>query len=198
MTKKSGRQRSVASENDESLMERAARGQTAALATLIDRYYGPILAYLFRLTGGRRQVAEDLAQETFLRLMRQASYQTGRAFRPWLYAVATNLAHDHFRAAGQREENGHDAVLAEIVDNVPGPEARAEAADKAEPLPPGSPNSCRSTAARSAAGPARPRGSRSPRCSPSPPASCSWRCSTCRAAPGWMHEPADDGKRSEK
>jgi DNA-directed RNA polymerase specialized sigma24 family protein len=130
MTKKSGRQRSVASENDESLMERAARGQTAALATLIDRYYMPILAYLFRLTGGRRQVAEDLAQETFLRLMRQASYQTGRAFRPWLYAVATNLAHDHFRAAGQREENGHDAVLAEIVDNVPGPEARAEAAEQ--------------------------------------------------------------------
>lgn len=115
-------------DSDETLMARAMRGQTAPLATLVDRYYGPILGYLFRLTGGQRQMAEDLAQETFLRLMQQGSYQPGRAFRPWIFAIATNLARDHLRAA-TRHATEPEAVLDAVEDATPGPEALALAAE---------------------------------------------------------------------
>jgi RNA polymerase sigma-70 factor (ECF subfamily) len=115
-------------ESDETLMARAMRGQSAPLATLVDRYYGPILGYLFRLVGGQRQVAEDLAQETFLRLMQQGTYQPGRSFRPWIFAIATNLARDQLRATARHATEAEDALEA-VEDDAPGPEALALAAE---------------------------------------------------------------------
>lgn len=119
--------------SDECLMAEVMRGQTGTLATLVERYYGQIFGYLYRLAGGRRQVAEDLAQETFLRLLQQGSYHSGRAFRPWLYSIATNLARDHFRSTVRREAAGEDeALLLDLADTTPGPEALAEAAEAGE------------------------------------------------------------------
>ncbi len=117
-------------ESDEHLMAKAMRGDTAALTVLVDRYYGRIFGYLYRLTGGRHQVAEDLTQETFLRLLQQDSYQTGRAFRPWLYAIATHLAQDSFRGAKRRDPlAGDESLMLDVADSAPGPESLAEAAE---------------------------------------------------------------------
>ena len=63
-----------------------------------------VLGDLYRLAGGRRPLAEDLAQETFLSLLRQETFDPQRAFKPWLFAIATNLARDHFRAAATQYE----------------------------------------------------------------------------------------------
>jgi RNA polymerase sigma-70 factor (ECF subfamily) len=104
-------------------------GHVEALATLVERYYGQILGYLYRLTGGQRQVAEDLAQEAFLRLMQQATYHPDRAFRPWLYAIATNLARVHFRMTMRHETSDDMASMLELVDGAPGPAALAESAE---------------------------------------------------------------------
>ncbi len=118
---------------DEELMARVAHGDREALAALVDRYYAPLLGYLYRLVGGDRALAEDLAQETFVRLLRPAGYQPGRACRPWLYAIATNLARDHAKSATVRRQAtpaSEDALLA-LHDRSPGPEEHALRAEDA-------------------------------------------------------------------
>jgi RNA polymerase sigma-70 factor (ECF subfamily) len=83
--------------SDEDLMAAVARGDEAALATLIDRYAASMHAYLFRHSGNRED-ADDLLQETWVRVARSAtSFDTARRFRSWIYGIATNLARDLFR-----------------------------------------------------------------------------------------------------
>src|SRR5215510_8147671 len=85
--------------SDEQVMAAAVAGDQMAFATLVTRHHAPLLGYLYRLTGGDRPLAEDLVQETFLRVLRQRTCQAGHPFKPWLYAIATNLARDHFKSA---------------------------------------------------------------------------------------------------
>jgi RNA polymerase sigma-70 factor (ECF subfamily) len=59
---------------------------------------GPLLGYVLRLTGGDRQHAEDIVQETLLRAWRHPEALTGRPVRPWLFTVARNLVVDAHRA----------------------------------------------------------------------------------------------------
>jgi RNA polymerase sigma-70 factor (ECF subfamily) len=121
-------------ESDEQLMAAVLHGDRAALAVLVERHHGPVLGYLYRLTGGHRPLAEDIAQETFLALLtdrRAATYAAGRPFKPWLYAIATNLARDHFKSAAARRTAGApEAALHALHDEAPGPEERAIAADE--------------------------------------------------------------------
>jgi RNA polymerase sigma-70 factor (ECF subfamily) len=119
--------------SDEHLMTGVMAGETAALAALVERHHSLLLGYLYRLVRGDRPLAEDLCQEAFLRLMQQRSYQCGRPFKPWLYAIATNLARDHQKSAAvsralhQREAAG---PAQEACDTAPGPEAAALAAEQ--------------------------------------------------------------------
>ncbi len=84
---------------DEELMARLRGGDREALATLVDRYKDAIVTYLARLTGDRDR-AEDLAQETFLRLFRGAARYAERGLlRAYLYRIATNLARSEARRA---------------------------------------------------------------------------------------------------
>jgi RNA polymerase sigma-70 factor, ECF subfamily len=84
-------------ETDASLVERARGGDRAAFAVLVERYQQPLGSYLWRLTRDR-ELAADLTQETFLRAYRSlAGTPTPMLVRPWLYRIATNLAHDEFR-----------------------------------------------------------------------------------------------------
>ncbi len=88
---------------DAQLARRVQRGHTSALAPLVERHHSPLLGFLYRLTGGDRPLAEDLTQETFLRALRSIQqYQTSRPFKPWLYAIAVNVARDHFKRAETR------------------------------------------------------------------------------------------------
>ncbi|MGH2496321.1 MAG: RNA polymerase sigma factor [Ktedonobacteraceae bacterium] len=88
--------------SDEVLMGEVMAGKTMALAMLVERYHAPLLGYLYRLARGDRPLAEDLVQETFLNVLQQRSYQSGRPFKPWLYAIATNRARDHFKSVAAR------------------------------------------------------------------------------------------------
>lgn len=73
------------------LMSRLQTGDREAFARLIDRYKDPMVNYLSRLTGSRDR-AEDLAQETFLRLYRSADrYVEQGHLAAYLYRIATNL-----------------------------------------------------------------------------------------------------------
>jgi RNA polymerase sigma-70 factor (ECF subfamily) len=71
---------------------------TAAIGRLVSRYHYRLLRYLTYLTG-RREQAEDLVQETWLRVLERGGRYDGRSpFDRWLFSVARNLAFDHLRA----------------------------------------------------------------------------------------------------
>lgn len=112
-------------------MSAVMAGDRAALAELVRRHQSPLLGYFYRMLDGDRAQAEDLVQETFLRLLRQRSYTSGRAFKPWLYAIATNLARDHRRAARSWPARPGDEVLALQPDRGPAPDQRAVSAAEA-------------------------------------------------------------------
>jgi RNA polymerase sigma-70 factor (ECF subfamily) len=79
--------------SDRALMDRVARGDRDAFATLYRRYERPLFGFLFRV-GGVRPLAEDLLQETFTRVWLAArTFDAARGqLRPWLYRVALNVA----------------------------------------------------------------------------------------------------------
>jgi RNA polymerase sigma-70 factor, ECF subfamily len=67
------------------------------LADLVARFQHRLVRYLLYLTG-RRDYAEDLAQETWIRVLQRGSQYNGRQrFDPWLFAIARNLAIDFIR-----------------------------------------------------------------------------------------------------
>jgi RNA polymerase sigma-70 factor, ECF subfamily len=67
------------------------------LADLVERCQRRLVRYLLYLTG-RREYAEDLAQETWIRVLQRGSQYNGRQrFDPWLFAIARNLAIDYLR-----------------------------------------------------------------------------------------------------
>ena len=89
--------------SDEDLMTAVARGDEAALAALIDRYATRVHAYLLRHSGNRED-ADDLLQETWVRIARSAkSFDSARRFRSWIFGIATNLARDLFRRRTTKE-----------------------------------------------------------------------------------------------
>lgn len=87
---------------DEDLFRDWQYGDAAALETLVRRYHAPLLAHLYRVVADLH-LAEDLVQETFVRLIRDArSYQYPRPFRPWFYAIAHHLASHAYTSAYAR------------------------------------------------------------------------------------------------
>src|SRR5512135_1939618 len=70
----------------------------AFVRALYAEHGGALLRYALHLTGGDRQRAEDLVQETIVRAWRHPEALADRPARPWLFAVARNLAVDSYRA----------------------------------------------------------------------------------------------------
>ena len=76
---------------DEELVKRIRQGDEAAVEELICRYYAPVLRYC-RCCCGSRETAEDLTQETFLRLFRSLpGYREEGRFRAYLFSIARRL-----------------------------------------------------------------------------------------------------------
>ncbi|GCE17646.1 RNA polymerase sigma factor [Dictyobacter kobayashii] len=108
---------------DEQLMSGVLTGDESALNALVERHYGPLLGYVYRLLHGDRQLAEDAVQETFLRMMQRGGYQSGRPFKPWLYTIATNIIRDYFKSAVVKHgADATDDILLAVYDPAPGPE----------------------------------------------------------------------------
>src|SRR5687768_2273256 len=83
-------------------MDRYACGDAAAFTVVHRGLYPRLCAFLLRLSGSPT-IAEDLAQETFLRMHRaRANFARGGAVLPWAYAIARNVHLDHVRAARLR------------------------------------------------------------------------------------------------
>jgi RNA polymerase sigma-70 factor (ECF subfamily) len=87
-------------ELDELTLARAQRGDRAAQTALIERYQRPVFSLLSRMLRGQRTLTEDLAQDTFLRVLRALpGFDVGGRARlsTWVLTIATRLALDHLR-----------------------------------------------------------------------------------------------------
>lgn len=100
---------------DEELMSKFQAGDMAAMEQLFERYQKPLFNYFYRMLS-RREIAEDLVQETFVKLCRFGSSFRGSdaKFSTWLYSIAGNQCRDHLRHTARRPE----MALGEYEDNV--------------------------------------------------------------------------------
>jgi len=92
----------------------------AVITALYQMYRAPLLAFVLRLTGGDRQQAEDVVQETMVRAWREADRLdvSGPSLMPWLAAVARRIVIDqHRRKRARPAEAGEDSVADMPVDD---------------------------------------------------------------------------------
>jgi RNA polymerase sigma-70 factor, ECF subfamily len=85
-------------------------GDARAFAELVARHEKPLWNFLRRFTPDPTS-AEDLLQETFMRVVKSAaSYQANARFRTWLYTIARNLCTDAARSRVHRKAQSLDAT----------------------------------------------------------------------------------------
>jgi RNA polymerase sigma-70 factor (ECF subfamily) len=83
--------------SDHELVTRAQLGSEKAYRELLDRYQRPVFSIIFRMIRDREQ-AEDLAQETFVRVFNHIGrYDPRYKFSSWIFKIATNLTIDWIR-----------------------------------------------------------------------------------------------------
>ncbi|MBL7859339.1 MAG: sigma-70 family RNA polymerase sigma factor [Cyclobacteriaceae bacterium] len=102
---------------DELIMEAVKNGDLQQASLLFDRYNKRIFNFLARMTMDR-DLAEDLTQNVFLRLIKyRNSYRAGARFEPWIYQVARNVFSDHYQ---QYKNKFNDFIDVEkISDHMP-------------------------------------------------------------------------------
>lgn len=94
---------------DEVLLDRYVKGDVRAFELLLARHRGAVYAFLLRSVRDAA-VAEDLFQETFLRVVQRADQFGGQSrFTTWLYTIARNLTVDHARRMRHRRHASLDA-----------------------------------------------------------------------------------------
>ena len=102
--------------SDAAIMLRVAEGDEAGFNYLATKYHRPMIHFLYRMVGNQA-VAEELAQEVFLRVYRaRSSYRAEARFTTWLYRIATNLAVNHAR------DTRHERTAQTVYLDQPDPE----------------------------------------------------------------------------
>lgn len=94
----------LTSDLDAQLMLRVRMGDSASFNLLLERHRTPVVHFLYRMVQNRA-IAEDLAQEVFLRVYRsRAGYEPSAKFTTWLFRIATNLAFNWVRDEKNRRQ----------------------------------------------------------------------------------------------
>ncbi len=89
----------------EELVARVRAGDEEAFRQIFDRYSRPVLSFIFDMVGDRH-LAEDLAQETFVRAFRGLqSLREETKLSTWLFGIARNCAREHLRSRRRAEGN---------------------------------------------------------------------------------------------
>ena len=112
-------------DSDESLMLRYRDGDVRAFELLVTRHRKPLFNFILRFVRDTA-AAEDVTQETFLRLVKGAdAYERQAKFTTWLYTIARNLCVDASRRGKHRKAASLDAPIgdedgsASLLDLVP-------------------------------------------------------------------------------
>ncbi|XOV78471.1 MAG: RNA polymerase sigma factor [Aestuariibacter sp.] len=102
--------------DDHQLMSMVQKGQVNMLAPLFEKYHVALFNYFLR-HGNSNAIAEDLVQETFIKVLAyRSSYQGRGSFRGWLYGIARNTMADQYR----KSQNRHESHDTEHVENMHG------------------------------------------------------------------------------
>jgi RNA polymerase sigma-70 factor (ECF subfamily) len=98
----------------------AAAVDTPYLSLVFERHYRFVVAAVCRITG-RFDMAQDLAQEVFVKVLRNiAGFRSDAKFTTWLYAIARNCCYDYAKACAARPRELGEETLAEspaVVEN---------------------------------------------------------------------------------
>lgn len=87
--------------SDDNLMLAVSQGQLSSMGMLFERYHVRLYQYFLRLIGNG-DLAEDLTQEVFYRILKyRSSYKSSTPFRLWIFRIARNVANDHFAKKGE-------------------------------------------------------------------------------------------------
>ena len=109
------------------------------LDRLIDTYQHRLMRYLIFLTN-KREVAEDLFQEVWIRVLRRGSQYNGKArFDTWIFTIARNLVIDLSRkrtmaSLDEMQEGGEDERPFEIAEDTPSPLEQFEVRENAQEI----------------------------------------------------------------
>ena len=80
-------------------MARVSAGELSKLAVLFERHHRALFRYFVSMSR-TREMAEDLVQDVFFRMLRyRASYDSSKPFTAWMYQIARNAGFDHKRGA---------------------------------------------------------------------------------------------------
>lgn len=115
----------AASDFDAELMLRVKNGDGASFDILLEKHRSPVIHFLFRMVQNQG-VAEELAQEVFLRVYRSRStYEPTAKFTTWLFRIATHLALNalrdgkHERLQDRLDDDTGDMPVRQISDRRP-------------------------------------------------------------------------------
>jgi RNA polymerase sigma-70 factor (ECF subfamily) len=104
----------LALERDAELMLRVREGDSLSFSLLLEKHRGPVIHFLYRMVQNQA-VAEELAQEVFLRVYRsRATYEPTAKFTTWLFRIATHLALNSIR--DRRNEKLQESLDREVAD----------------------------------------------------------------------------------
>lgn len=118
--------------DDATIMLKLSHGNMAGFDFLIQKYRKPIVHFMYRMVHNQA-VAEELAQEVFLRVYRsRETYRAEARFSTWLYRIATNLGVNHARDNRHErtastiyldEPDSETGSTPDVADSTPGAEA---------------------------------------------------------------------------
>lgn len=117
--------------SDEELIERFQKGDVYAFDLIVKRYKDQLLNFIYRFVGSQEE-AEDIVQETFLRVYRKRkAYKRIARFSTWIYTIAGNLARTELRRRKRRKlfsvtDMGYENRDYEIWDEGFNPEAHVD------------------------------------------------------------------------
>jgi RNA polymerase sigma-70 factor (ECF subfamily) len=113
-----GRNYGADESSDAAIMLRVAAGDESGFTYLVEKYHRAMIHFLFRMVRNEA-VAEEMAQEVFLRVYRsRESYRAEAKFTTWLYRIATNLAVNYARDT--RHERAAQTVYLDAPDEETG------------------------------------------------------------------------------
>lgn len=95
-------------EGDAELMLRVREGDEPSFVILLEKHRNSVIHFLYRMIQNQA-IAEELAQEVFLRVYRsRGSYEPTAKFTTWLFRITTHLALNHVR--DRRKDKLHDSI----------------------------------------------------------------------------------------
>lgn len=115
---------------DDELVVRAKRGDSAAYEDLVHAYQGIAFRAAYLITGSAAD-AEEAAQDGFVKAYRSLGrFRAGAPFRPWLLQIVANEARNRRRSAGRRAALALRASAEPSGEAAPSPEASTLAAER--------------------------------------------------------------------